>query len=330
MDLAIIGFGTAGEARLFAYALIENARVTCVVDPSPDRRERAALLGLTAYADLPAMLAATPVDAIDICSPPAYHAELVTAGLTAGCHVICEKPVAFEGAKAAELVACSRRTGRLLYPAHNYTFSPMMRMFTEAIADDTVGRPMTASFEIRRRTHARGVPSWMPDWRRDPSVACGGILLDHGTHCVYMATRLFGALPTKVSCTTSLNDDGLDHAAKLQLSFPEGSCSIVLSWVSDERSNLYELNGPTGSVSIRDGRALVEGPRGRQVRELTSPTGSGTHEEWFADMFADFAGLVERPREWSRPLDETLATARIIDAAYRSAAQNGTAVAIDG
>ncbi|RFU41876.1 gfo/Idh/MocA family oxidoreductase [Actinomadura logoneensis] len=329
MDLAIVGFGTAGEARLSAYATIEDARVACVVDPSPDRRARAAAHGLDGFADLGSMLATTTVDAIDVCAPPAFHAELVTAGLTAGCHVICEKPVAFEAAQAADLVARSRRTGRLLYPAHNYGFSPMMRMFVEAVAEP-IGGPMTASFTIRRPTHARGVSSWRPDWRRDPAMACGGILLDHGTHCIYMATRLFGALPTKVSCTTILNDQGLDHAAEATLRFPNGSCEIALSWISDERSNLYELSGPAGSVSLHDGQALITGPNGSEVRELISPTGSGTHEEWFADMFADFAYLVDRPQEWGRPLDETLGTAQIIEAAYRSAARNGTAVSVDG
>jgi predicted dehydrogenase len=334
MKVAIIGFGTAGEARLAAYRGVAGGRLVAVADPSPSRRDRALAMdpGLLARPSLTALLEDISLDAVDICAPPAYHAELAATALRAGCHVLCEKPVAFTDSGAAALVACSRESRRLLYPAHNYGFSPMMRMLSDALAGGGIGSPMTVTFQIQRPTHARGVDAFAPDWRRDPAQAGGGILLDHGTHCVYLAVRLFGQVPASVSCTAQWSDGdearGMDEAVDVRLNFPGGTCRIDLSWTSTIRSNLYQLSGPAGSVTIRDGEAVLEGAAGLRTRTLTSPTGSSTHEEWFADMFADFAATVQRPGRWDGPRQEILSTARIINAAYRSAAMNGSPSAV--
>ncbi|MBP2702780.1 Gfo/Idh/MocA family oxidoreductase [Microbispora sp. RL4-1S] len=326
MKVAIAGFGTAGAARLIAYRGIPGAEVVAVADPSPRGREQAAREGLRAYESLAGLLASHDVDVVDVCAPPAFHRELSLGALAAGRHVICEKPVAFRAADAREMARAARSAGRLLYPAHNYGFSPMMRLLTEAA--QTVGSPATALFRIQRQTHARGVGEWSPDWRRDPGIAGGGILLDHGSHCVYMATRLFGGRPGKVSATARWQAEGMEEAIDVHLSFPGGTADIELSWVGDSRTNRYALAGPGGSLDLTDGVAVLTGPGGREERELESPTQSSTHEEWFADMFADFAALAERPDRWARPLDEILSTAQIIEAAYASARLDGQPVTL--
>ncbi|MFC5186342.1 Gfo/Idh/MocA family protein [Actinomadura harenae] len=319
MKVAIAGLGTAGTSRLGSYAPLPGVEVVAVADPSPHRRAQA---GVRAYAGLAELLAAESVDVVDVCTPPAYHRELSTLALRASCDVICEKPVAFTTADALALAETSRRTGRLLYPAHNYRFSPMMRLLEEAVAK-VVGTPATATFRIERSTHAAGTASWRPDWRRDPEVAGGGILLDHGSHCVYMLTRLFGGRPDTVAATARFQDNGIEEAIDVRLEFPLGSAEIRLSWVGERRSNHYGLTGPTGTLDVTDDVAVLSGPDGTERRELESPAKGGAHEEWFAAMFADFTEVRAEPERWAGPLDEILSTAQIIEAAYASARRDG-------
>ncbi len=330
MRIAIIGFGTAGEGRLHAYRTVTGGRVVAVLDPSPQRRARARQIdpAVATYADLAGLLAAEPVDAVDICTPPLYHVEVERAALTAGLHVICEKPVAVHTDEALDLVARAQHQGRLLYPAHNYGFSPMMKVLTGAVTNGLIGTPMRASFRIARDSHARGVPGWQPDWRRDVSVARGGIMLDHGTHCAYMATRLFGEAPRTVSCVAQWADGdaagGMDLAARMDLEFPGGgACEIDLSWVSDTRSNRYQVTGPDGTADVHDGMAEVRSVHGAQRTDLAPPTRDQTHQEWFGGMFADFAGLIAAGTGWDRPMREVITTTALIEAAYRSAALGG-------
>jgi predicted dehydrogenase len=326
MRVAIVGFGTAGTARLGAYRQVAGAEVVAVVDPSSARLAGARDLQpqLRTYLTLSELFAMDRIDVVDVCTPPSSHVELAIQALDAGSHVICEKPVAFRTADARALAGAATRAERLLYPAHNYAFSPMMRMLTEG--KGKVGTPVTATIRIRRATHARGVGSWQPDWRRDPAVAGGGILLDHGSHCVYMVTRLFGARPGKVSATARWQEDGLEEAIEVRLHFPDGTAEIDLSWVDDARTNHYGLSGSTGTLDITDGVAVFGGSGGSERRTLDSPTRSSTHEEWFADMFDDFAEIVSRPGRWDGPMDEILSTAQIIEAAYESARLDGRLV----
>ena len=48
------------------------------------------------YLRLADLLAAEPLDAVAVCSPPEHHLEALAEALAAGCHVFCEKPLWFE------------------------------------------------------------------------------------------------------------------------------------------------------------------------------------------------------------------------------------------
>ena len=37
-----------------------------------------------------------------------------------------------------------------------------------------------------------------PNWRRDPAIAGGGVLMDHGWHAIYLASHWFGEKPIEV------------------------------------------------------------------------------------------------------------------------------------
>ncbi|MEV8635607.1 Gfo/Idh/MocA family oxidoreductase [Streptosporangium sp. NPDC051023] len=335
MRVAIVGFGVAGTARMAAYRQVPGAEVVAVVDPSAERRAQASALDARlrvapALADVLGTSGTGGVDVVDICAPPASHAPLAEEAMSAGCHVLCEKPVGLDVRETERMIDRSRRTGRLLYPIYNYVYSPMMKVLTEAV-DTWLDQPVKARLEIRRTAHAVGTPGWQPDWRRDRGVAGGGILLDHGTHCVYMATRLLGGPPDQVACTTlqgPAGHDGLsvEESVSARLDFPAGTCEIELSWACDERRNRYSLVGGNGSVLVDDDTVVIETATGTETGTLRSPTASGTHEEWFPELFSDFARHVEQPALWPDPLGQILSTARIIEAAYVSAADAGRPV----
>ncbi|MGY5125796.1 Gfo/Idh/MocA family protein [Streptomyces nigrescens] len=334
MKVAIVGFGTAGGARLSGYRSVPGADVAAIVEPAPERRRVAAeqLPYGRVVASLDELLAQGGIDVVDVCTPPAYHVPLAHRALTAGCHVICEKPVAVSLADAQELIGTARSHGRLLYPSHNYGTSPMMRLLRQAV-DGGIGRLESARFQILRDRHARGVRGFRPDWRRSRELAGGGILLDHGTHCVYMALRLFGELPAKISCTVGRPEgapDAVDEEAAVRMDFGSAVCDIELSWRAGLRANHYSVTGTDGFLRIDDDRVTAEGPDGPRTLDLASPSRDQTHLDWFPPMFADFRQTLADPGRWHVPADEIAGTARVIETAYRSAAAGGAPLALDG
>lgn len=106
----ILGVGRAGRAR--ARAMASDPRAEAVLgyrgDPSA--------VGLPAAASAAALLAS--VDAVAVCAADETHPALVEAALQAGCHVICEYPLASSAAEAARLLSLAQAVDRVLHVEH--------------------------------------------------------------------------------------------------------------------------------------------------------------------------------------------------------------------
>src|SRR3954469_25130676 len=97
--VAIAGTGFIGavharSARLAGASLVGVAAST----PESSRRAAAALGAERAFENSEALVTAEDVDVVHICTPNHLHVPLAEAALAAGKHVICEKPIALDGA----------------------------------------------------------------------------------------------------------------------------------------------------------------------------------------------------------------------------------------
>ena len=108
----IVGTGFMGTVHARAVRRA-GAVVSRVVGSTPESsRIGAQQLGASSPTDSVAeLLAAEDVDVVHVCTPNATHAPLVRAALSAGKHVVCEKPLAVEPAEAEELVSLARAAG---------------------------------------------------------------------------------------------------------------------------------------------------------------------------------------------------------------------------
>lgn len=328
--MALVGFGTIGEARARAYAELEGVELVAIADPTPSRRQRAASLlpAVALYAEVEGLLRASRPDAVDICSPPAYHEHQIRLALEHGCHVLCEKPLVTRAGALDGLIQLALSVGRVLYPAHNYRFSPAMGFLERALQSGWLGEPLRGCSRIVRTGHAHGVPDWCPDWRRDPLIAGGGILTDHGTHCVYMASRLCGAWPRAVSCLIERNGP-CEETARLQLDFGSVRWSVDLTWAGTSRRNYYALVGSAGAVVVDDDRGHLLRDGGSRTEPLPSASRDPTHSAWFPPLFAEFRASLSDAVCAQDALAEALATALTVEGAYASAAAGGGSLTIE-
>jgi predicted dehydrogenase len=124
LKAAVIGAGVFGHHHATKYKTLEQTGdvvLFAIADPSADMRAKAkAHYGCQTMADWRELLG--KVDLVSICSPAVTHAEIVRAFLNAGAHVLVEKPIATTLEEAAELVALSRETGRILTVGHQERF----------------------------------------------------------------------------------------------------------------------------------------------------------------------------------------------------------------
>jgi predicted dehydrogenase len=96
------------------------------------------------YGDVSEMLGrekqrADGIDAVAIMTPNDTHYSYAAAALDAGLDVVCDKPVTHDFAQACDLVARTRKQGRIFAIAHAYSAYPMTRYARTLVRDGTLG-----------------------------------------------------------------------------------------------------------------------------------------------------------------------------------------------
>ena len=87
--------------------------------------------------------------------------------------------------------AAAREAGVPAAVIHNFLGLPEIVAARAAIDAGAIGRPDLAILDYLGVEDRPGSAAWRPDWRHDPSVAGGGVLMDM-LHVVYVAEALLG------------------------------------------------------------------------------------------------------------------------------------------
>lgn len=316
---------------------------------SSDESSRRAVdrLGLgRAYDSAEALINDESIDLVHVCTPNALHAEQAAAVLSAGKHVICEKPL---GISRAEADALARSTGdRVATVPFVYRFHPLVREARARVAAGEVGRLLTVQGSY--------LQDWMlaaedDNWRAD--AAAGGpsrAFADIGSHLVDLIEFVAGDRLTSVAATRSIvhperggrrveNED----AAALAIRTVGGAIgTLLVSQVAPGRKNalVVELAGTESSVrfdqenpeSIWLGRRAGSVVLPRDPDQLTAdaqrlsiiPAG---HPQGYQDAFNAFvadsyAAVTDGPPE-GLPTFTDGARAAAVTAAFLAAAESG-------
>jgi predicted dehydrogenase len=147
INVAIIGAGWCGGIRAVTCAGHPLVRDLYIAEVRPERLGEVA--GLTrprdATLDYRELLA---IDDLDACfvsvTPESLHYPIARECLLAGKHVFLEKPIAVARLEADELIAIARANGVKFTIGYSQRFNPRFAYVRKAIADGTIGRPVSA------------------------------------------------------------------------------------------------------------------------------------------------------------------------------------------
>jgi predicted dehydrogenase len=142
LRIGVIGYGYWGPNLVRNFAAGPRTRVVAIAEPSPARRQAAAVTvpHIRCVADANAVIADPEVDAVAIATPIFTHHALARAALVAGKHVLVEKPLAPSVAAAEELAALAARSGRVLMVDHTFVYTAAVRKIASLIAAGELGR----------------------------------------------------------------------------------------------------------------------------------------------------------------------------------------------
>lgn len=248
---ATIGAGSiAQHCHMPGYAKNPHSELTAFVDPVPARHAEIRKLfpGVRGYKTYKEMFANEKLDVVSVCTPNKFHAECAIAALKAGCHVLCEKPMATTLKEVDAMAAAARAAKRKLMVGFTHRLYRGPQACKELLRKKALGKP----FMIRVRfAHGGPYPGWAKDkWFYDPELAAGGAMLDMGIHAIDLCLWLFGPVGAVMAKTgTLVKKIEVDDNAVMLLEFKSGALGYIeVGWTSKPGFTGVEIYGADGSL----------------------------------------------------------------------------------
>lgn len=159
------------------------------------------------------------VDLVTVATPNSTHFEITKAFLSAGFHVLCEKPMTMTVEEGEEIVEIAKKTGNICAVNYGYTGYSLVRHMRAMIARGDIGKIRLVNTEFAHGHHADATDADNPRvrWRYDPAQAgVSAQFADCGIHALHMASFVTGQEVTKLSADTvscidvrTLEDDAM-------------------------------------------------------------------------------------------------------------------------
>lgn len=326
LGAAVIGTGFIGTVHAQALRRL-GVNVVGLLGSSPARgKEAADTIGVAkAYDDLDALLSDPAVQVVHVTSPNQFHHMQVKKILSAGRHVVCEKPLTMSSAESAELVELAAATDLITAVNYNIRFYPLNQHACQMAADGDLG-------EIRLIS-GHYMQDWLlhdTDWNWRLEADKGGPLRavgDIGTHWIDLTSHITGLKVTSVmaelstfvktrqqpvgpvetfsrerSGDTVATDITTDDTALLLFRYENGARgSVVISQISPGKKNAlqWQVDGSKSSaawnsekpdhlwVGHRDSPNQILQRDGAlmNARGAAAAALPGGHVEGFADSF---------------------------------------------
>jgi predicted dehydrogenase len=254
LRVGVVGAGMIAQVEHIPNLIALRDRFELVGVADPSRTVRTAIgerHGVATHETLDSLLGER-LDALVVAVPDALHADAVLAGLGAGLHVFCEKPLCFTEREAREIAARRDAAGRIVQVGYMKRFDPNYEAALEQVPAD--GRGLRyVSVEVSD-------PDSWPFVAHRPLVRADDVALelvdDLRARQRAQAAEALGAAVDGDDLRGYADPlmSGVVHAVNAvhgmldAMGIPEGEVVAGQIWANGE--------GGAGTVSLLDGRAL--------------------------------------------------------------------------
>lgn len=186
--VAVIGVGGIAEVAHIPGYYHAGADIVAVCSNHPEKIQTTVdHYGIKqVFTEYSLLLEVEDIEAVSVCVPTQYHAEITIAALKAGKHVLCEKPPAISANEAIKMQVAAKENNRLLMYAFSARFRNEAQKLKGFADKDLLGDIYGAKVGWMRR---RGNPAgWFTEKRRSG----GGALIDLGVHGLDLAWWIMG------------------------------------------------------------------------------------------------------------------------------------------
>jgi glucose-fructose oxidoreductase len=322
LGVALVGLGYYSTDLLApALQLTEKCSLAGIVTGSPEKAEKWKQQynipdkNVYNYQNFDSIANNPDIDVVYVVLPPSMHAEYSIRAAKAGKHVWCEKPMAMTEAECKSMIDACKKNKVTLAIGYRLHHEPNTQRIIQIRKDLVYGKVLNATvaagYRENRTTH----------WKQIKSLG-GGVTYDMGVYPLNAARYATGLEPIAVTAKASTTRPEIykevEETMNFDLEFPGGvtaSCEAtfgrgVNSLETKFANGWYKLapfqnySGLKGTTS--DGKVLDAVIPNQQARQMD-----------------DDAIAIMNKKPLLVPGEEGLKNIKVVEAIYKSVAQNG-------
>ena len=195
------------------------------------------------HPDYASLVADPEVDIVYISTVQTLHLEHALLAISAGKHVLLEKPFTMNSADARAIYDAARAKGVFVMEAMWTRFLPTMNAVFEVINSDLIGTPHFVYGDHSQFLPIERAPRL---WNREQG---GGAHFDLGIYPVSFAIRVLG-FPDSVSGKSIMSDTGVDEATAAVMHYNNGSLAVINSCMTMAGTVSASVHGTKGRLEL--------------------------------------------------------------------------------
>ncbi len=265
--LGVVGCGYWGPNLIRNFRSLRGCRMALMCDADAGRLEHLKDLypEVEAVTDFNYFLNGAGLDAVAIATPVHSHHRLAHDCLSAGKHVLIEKPMATSVRQCRELIDLAAARKRTLMVGHTFIFSPPVRKIKEIVDSGEIG-------EIRYISSRRlnlGL------FQKDINVTW-----DLAPHDISIILYIIGERPVTLNCQGKANvTPGVEDVTNLTLRFPGGGFAMIHnSWLDPKKVREMTIVGSRKMIVYDDTEPL------QKIRIYDERVDRPPHYDTFAEF----------------------------------------------
>lgn len=255
VNVGIIGFGYMGHFHLKRIRELDGITVTAIYDSSKERQDEVEQENLVFCEKLEDLLSIEELSLIIICTPNNVHKEYAIKALSAGKHVLCEKPATMNVEEAKLIVKCAKENKRFFTVHQNRRWDSDYLVVKKVLNENLIGTFTTIN------TFTYGQRGVCYGWRADP-IAGGGMLYDWGVHLIDQILQLYQGVKVRkiYGRLVSVLTPDVDDFFEVKLILENNTCAnISVGTFALQPQPRWFLFGDRGTLKLDDFSGKIGG-----------------------------------------------------------------------
>jgi UDP-N-acetyl-2-amino-2-deoxyglucuronate dehydrogenase len=331
VKFGIIGCGRIAERH--AIQIQKFGTLVAVCDIIPEKAKAIAeKYNCTYYSSSEEMLAkqAKDIDVIAVCTPNGLHITHTIDSLKAGCHVLCEKPLAISVNDCGEMIKQAEKSNKRLFAIKQNRFNPPVAAVKQAIEDGKLGKLFSIQLSCFWN---RNADYYLNSWKGTADLD-GGTLYTQFSHFIDLLYWMIGDVKNVSAYTANYAHEGIidfEDTGVVILEFYNGVIGTINYTVNSYQSNMegsLTIFAEKGTVKIGgqylneleyqkiENFTITNLPEGNKPNNYGNYVGSMSNHD---KVYENLVDVLVNGGSINTNAFEALKTVEIIDKIYREA-----------